>query len=189
MIEEIWKDIKGYEGLYQVSNLGRVKRRRCIIPNTGTKGNSGTQTIHERIMKLQTNKYGYLYVCLSQNGQQKHHTVHRLVANAFLSNPDNKPQVNHINGIKTDNTINNLEWSTGAENMIHAFKIGLKSKPSNFGNKSKRVLQYTLDGNLLAEYPSAMEASRKTGFSQGNISSVCRGECTQRHGYIWKYKQ
>lgn len=112
-MDEIWKDIEGYEGLYQISSLGRVRR---------IKGGKGTAS--GRILKSFANS-GYFFVGLYVNSKQKHIGVHRLVAEAFIPNPDNKSEVNHINGNKHDNRIVNLEWVTPSENMQHAWRTGL----------------------------------------------------------------
>jgi len=117
---EKWKDIKGYEGLYQVSNLGNVKSLDRIIWNGHTKH------LHKgRIMKPKGNRYKDVILC--KEGKSKKYYVHRLVAIEFISNTENKPQVNHINGIKEDNRIDNLEWVTASENGKHANSIGLRT--------------------------------------------------------------
>lgn len=113
-MNEIWRDVVGYEGLYQVSNIGRVKS----LPRNGT-------IKEERILKPRITKNGYLYVHLRNGSISKYVKVHKMVAVAFIPNPENKPQINHINGIKTDNRVDNLEWNTASENMLHAIKLGL----------------------------------------------------------------
>lgn len=119
---EIWKDVEGYEGLYQVSNLGRVKSVARFVDHP--KG--GKRIVQERIMAVKINKRGYLYSSLSKNGVVVNHLNHRVVGIAFIPNNDNKPEVNHKDGVKTNNFKDNLEWSTRSENEIHARKTGLK---------------------------------------------------------------
>lgn len=118
-VTEIWKDIEGYEGLYQISNFGKVKSlsKHC--------GFGKGYTTKEIILKPHL-RLGYITFTLYKNGIPKTFSAHRLVANAFIPNIENKPQVNHINGIKTDNSIKNLEWVTNSENVKHAFDTGLK---------------------------------------------------------------
>jgi len=135
--EEIWKDVVGYEGLYKVSNLGRVKAlERKIIKQDGT-----IRDIRkEIILKIHISDYGYCRVMLSKNGVQNNYRVHRLVAIAFIENPKNKPQVNHIDHDKTNNKVENLEWVSNLENCCHARKR-IKSTSSYMGvhfNKRKK---------------------------------------------------
>lgn len=149
----------------------------------------------EKILKPQKDSKGYLHVALCHNNKTKIITIHRLVAKTFIPNTQNKPQVNHINGIKTDNRVENLEWCTASENQLHAFANNLTKrykgidnyhygKPSN---KRKKVCQYDLQGNFIKEWESVVEASKKLKLSQGNISSCCRGERKTTGGYMWKY--
>ena len=178
MTEEVWRDVKGYEGLYQVSSEGRVKSlERKFIDKIGRE-----RSVKECILNPVIDRYGYLLVSLYAGGKQKNHTVHRLACEAFHENPDNKPQVNHINEIKTDNRASNLEWATAREN-------------SNFGTRNERlgkarskpVAQYAQDGELIKVWPSTMEVGRQTGFSQGYISLAANGKHKQAYGFIWKY--
>ena len=178
MTEEVWRDVKGYEGLYQVSSEGRVKSlERKFIDKIGRE-----RSVKECILNPVIDRYGYLLVSLYAGGKQKNHTVHRLVCEAFHENPDNKPQVNHINEIKTDNRASNLEWATAREN-------------SNFGTRNERlgkarskpVAQYAQDGELIKVWPSTMEVERQAGFSNGNISQAANGKYKHAYGFIWKY--
>lgn len=120
-MEEIWKDIKDYEGLYQVSNYGRVKSMERTV-----KGLKGNKKIKSRIMKESKNKFGYSRVSLYKLGKTKNFQIHRLVAQAFIPNPLELPQVNHIDGNKDNNSVNNLEWITNRDNVIHAYKNNLR---------------------------------------------------------------
>ena len=178
MNKEIWRDVTGYEGYYQVSSDGRVKSlERTFIDKIGRE-----RYVKECILNPVIDRYGYLLVSLYAGGKQKNHTVHRLVCQAFHENPDNKPQVNHINEIKTDNRASNLEWATAREN-------------SNFGTRNERlgkarskpVAQYEQDGELIKVWPSTMEVGRQTGFSQGGISLAANGKLKTAYGFIWKY--
>ena len=182
MTKEVWRDVKGYEGLYQVSSDGRVKSlERKFIDKIGRE-----RYVKECILKSAIDRYGYPLVSLYAGGKQKMHTVHRLVCEAFHENPDNKPQVNHINEIKTDNRASNLGWATARENSNFGTRnerIGKKSAIT----KSKPIAQYTLNGKLLKVWPSLKEAKRETGFSQGNISLAANGKRKTAYGFRWKY--
>lgn len=135
IMTEIWKDIKGYEGSYQVSNLGRVKSLqrtiRCGLANCNNK-----RTIPEQILRPRRDlKKGYMQVTLSKSSVLTVYSVHRLVASAFIPNPHNKPEVNHIDGHPSNNNVENLEWVTKSENAIHAFKLGLSYNTPEHLNK------------------------------------------------------
>jgi hypothetical protein len=128
---EVWKGVKGYEGLYEVSNKGRVKSlARTIVRSDGQ-----YKTIEEKILKSGTSSKGYLQINLCRSGKQKTMKIHRLVAEAFIPNPKNKPEVNHKDGNKSNNLFFNLEWVTAKENIRHAYDIGLMRAPKS-RNKS-----------------------------------------------------
>lgn len=135
-MQEVWKDIVGYEGCYQVSNLGNVKAlRRMFTPN------GATRFTKEKLANFYINKSGYVKVQMSLNSKQKSYSVHRLVAIAYLPNDQNKQEVNHKDGNKLNNVISNLEWSTRSENVIHGIKNNLiKVKKRGFHNMSKVVI-------------------------------------------------
>ena len=175
-MKEVWRDIKEYEGCYQVSDLGRVKSLNYL--HTGK----------ERVLVGIKDKYGYLSVSLCKDGKIKHYLLHRLVAQTFIPNPDNLPQINHKDEDKTNNAASNLEWCDRKYNNNYGTRNervakGLRNHP----NKSKTVSQYTIDGTLVGSYPSTNEAERQTGYSNGNISACCRGKMKQAYGFVWKY--
>lgn len=168
---EIWLPIKGYEGKYEVSSLGRV--RSLNYHRTG-------QT---KYMILQNDKYGYKCVPLRKNGKLRLHKVHRLVAEAFIPNWFDEPQVNHIDEDKTNNHVDNLEWCDAKYNNNFG-----TTRERMVGKQSKPVLQLTKTGELVREWPSTMEAGRN-GFHQCEISLCCNGKRKSHKGYIWKYKE
>ena len=176
---EIWKDITGFENLYQVSNLGNVRRIKYF-----DNSNKATKKV-PFLLKKRIDKDGYYKVTLINKNIRKNVFCHRLVAIEFIDNPLNKKQVNHKDGIKNNNDINNLEWVSQSENRIHCLKY-LKPKLRN-NKSSKKVYQYDSDLNFIKEYPSAKEAGRENCFSQGHISEVCRGEVKRYKGFIWSY--
>lgn len=181
-MKEIWKDIPGYEGLYQVSNLGRVKSLERYKDNNG-----GLVKMPEKIMQGGI-RNGYVLVSLTKDGKRKSFSAHRLVAQAFIQNPEDKPTVNHINGNKRDNRVDNLEWNTDLENIRHAFATGLSGFEHSKNKKgSISVAQYDENMNLVKIYPSIMEAERQTGIPNRNIALCCRGKHKRIGGYIWKY--
>lgn len=186
-IEE-WKDIEGYEGLYQVSNLGRVKSLDRII----YRNNGRIQTLRERILKPAKISGGYQFVLLSKDGKTKHCLVHRLVASAFIENPNDYTDVNHIDENKINNRVDNLEWCNRKYNMNYgtrnerARKAISKSLTNNL-KRCKPVAQIDKStGQIINIWPSVRECGRN-GFHQGNICSCCRGEQKTSKGYIWKY--
>ena len=169
-MEEIWKNIDGYEGLYQVSNLGRVKSLNY------------RRTGKERILKPGTDKGGYLYVFLYKNGKQKPFSIHRLVAKAFIPNPNKKPEVNHKDEDKTNNCLTNLEWMTRKDNLNYGTHNERMAK-----TKSKSVIQYSLKGEFIRKWPSVIQIERNLGFLSSNISQCCNEKNKSSYGYIWKF--
>lgn len=175
--EEIWKDVVGYEGLYQVSSLGRIKS----MPNT--------KRSSELILVGNDYRFGYLRVTLYKIGHKRRmFRVHRMVADAFIQNPQNKPFVNHKNGIKTDNRVDNLEWCTHKENITHAYDNGFITKtPKNRKDASKPIRQINDIGQVIAEFPSGREAERQTGFHCSNINLVLTKKKKKAYGFYWEY--
>lgn len=168
---ELWKDIPGYDGLYQVSNLGRV--RSLNYKMTG----------RVQVLKLTNRGRGYLCVALCKDGNKKMFSVHRLVAEAFIPNPDNLPQVNHINEDKTDNRASNLEWCSAMENSNHGTRTERSAE-----KRSKPVMQFTRDGKFVREWPSTQECQRN-GFKQSAVWRCCIGKKTRYKWYIWCWKE
>mgnify|MGYP000953607310 CR=1 FL=1 len=171
---ETWKDIKGYEGIYQVSNMGRVKSlERVTIRKDGSK-----LPVKERILKPQKG-LDYLRVPLCNNsGKGKMFYVHRLVCEAFHENPNNKPCVNHIDENKANNTASNLEWCTYEENNNHGTRNA---------RIAKSVGQYTRDGELIKVWQSIVEIEKQLGFNHCLLSEVARGKRKTAYGYVWKF--
>lgn len=195
-MEEIWKDIKGYEGLYQISNLGRLRsldryvRHKKIKSLRLLKGKIMSPTI--------SNSTGYLVSTLYNKGKGKQVTIHRLVAETFIPNPENKPEVNHINGIRDDDRVENFEWVNRSENQLHAYKIlkrGYKlpnkeQRKKYLDEVSKEIIQYEMQIFIKekARYKSIREAERKTGIVRTSISKCCRKKQEKAGGYIWRFE-
>ena len=189
-MEEIYKDIKDLEGLYQVSNFGQILSLNY------------NRTGKPRLMKTGKNKKGYLQVGLYKDGKRKMFRVNRLVAEAFLPNPLNKPYINHkIEGdegkkinivyINEDGSIDEekstIEWVTAKENINYGTCIQRRVKNQTNRNKSKKVLQFSLSGEFIREWPSTAECGRN-GFNRGHVSSCCNGKLKTHKGFRWKYK-
>lgn len=186
---EIWKDISEYKWRYQVSNLWNIKSLNYA------------KSWKEKILKIQINKYWYLHIVLRIKWIKSTLLVSRIVAKAFISNPDNKPQVNHKNWIKIDNRVENLEWTTRSENQLHAFANWLKKNHHFYTNhpslwklwkdhfNSKKVFQFTKDWEFIREWYSLSDVFRELWFSQWNISYCCNWKKKTTGGYIWKYNK
>lgn len=181
-MSEEWRDIEGYEGLYQVSDQGRVKS----LKRKAHHWRGGELIVKERILKPIADRCGYRVVNLHAGGKRKKLKVHRLVCQAFHENPDGKPCVNHIDEDKSNNLSSNLEWCTYAENNNHGTRNARAGKAIAKA-KSKPVGQYTLDGELIKIWESAREAQRQVGFSYQHISNVATGKRKTAHGFVWKY--
>lgn len=189
-MEEIWKDIEGYEGLYRVSNLGRVLSVRF-----GPKTNSVPIKPAPRIMRQSRSSSGYLHVQLYKDGESSTKLVHILVARTFIPNPENKREVNHLDGDKSNNCVDNLEWSTRSENQRHAIKMGLRLASPGIGRLgaknplSKSVFQFSLNGKFIRRWDSSYEAAMECGFNRDGIRHCAAGRCKTSQGYVWRYAE
>lgn len=173
---EYWRPVVGYEGLYMVSNLGRVKSLN--YKNTGKE--------HELSPVLIG---GYKRVLLYKNRNRKHYLVHRLVAMAFLPNPNNLPEVNHKDEDKFNNCVDNLEWCTRKYNNNYGTGIERRVMKRINGKDSKVIYQYSLNGDLIKVWPSSKEIQRQTGYDRSFICSCCRCKDKNRtaYGFKWRY--
>lgn len=186
-METKWIDIKDYYGLYQINKNGEVKSLNRLVRHR-----SGFRTIPERILTTNIYRDGYARTTLCKYGIEKQILIHRLMAIAFIPNTKNKPFINHIDGNKQNNALENLEWCTSSENAIHSYKNGLSKAPwlGKFGKEnkdSKPIKQYTKDGEFIKLFNGIAEASRITGISKSHISDVCRGEKPFAKNFKWKF--
>jgi len=187
MQKETWKPIVGYEGLYEVSNMGRIKSlpktidiHRCL------------QHRNEKIFNGSKDNHGYMCVTLCNNGKRKTFKVHRLVAYAFIPNPDNLPQINHKDENKANNCVENLEWCDQSYNINYGNRnkkcILTKNKNGSFGAEVP-ILQYTFDGVFVKRYSSLSEVERTTGKCYVSVICCCSGKFTHSYDYIWIYEK
>ena len=176
MCKDIWKPVVGYEGLYEVSNTGKVRGLERIGKRNHT---------FPKELKPSLNKR-YQEVKLYKKGEKRTYKVHRLVALAFVPNPEKKPQINHIDGNKYNNHADNLEWCTQAENNRHAIANNLTSPYPMIEATKKEVIQLTLDGEFIKRWGSLTEASSELGLQVSNISHCCKGRIRQTGGYKWE---
>ena len=189
---EFWENILGFERLYMISNFGRVKSlKRKYTDSIGI-----TKNVREKYLTIFINSSGYPSCFLTKNKKTKGFSIHRLVAQAFIPNPENKPQVNHINGIRTDYTIENLEWCTARENVVHSYKVlgKIHNMTGIFNRGGKKVAQYDLDGNLMQVFKSTMDAQRILNIPNSRISFCCNHESnslgnkkTIVRGFMFRY--
>ena len=172
--QEIWKDIEGYEGLYQISNTGKILSLRSGKLRVTSTNNGGYETIH-----------------LYKNAVDSIYTVHRLVALAFIPNPNKFPEINHLNENKLDNRSENLEWCDRRYNQNYSGNIEKWTKAGGLGAKikrSKKVYQFTIEGDFIREWFSAREAQEKLGITRTGIGKCCLGYYKQCGGYLWSFQ-
>lgn len=207
-MEEIWKDVVGFEGEYLVSSMGNIRSFKKYGKNGG-------------LITPQIDKFGYPVAKLWRNGKPVFKKVHRIVAMAFIPNPENKPVIDHINTIRTDNRVENLRWCTVEENVnnpISKMKLSKTMTGRKASEETRRklslirrgegnsmygknhteetkmkmsvpIVQYTKDGEFVAEYYGAKDASVKTGIHRQNIADALKGRRKCAGGFIWKYKK
>jgi len=191
-MKEHWKPIKGYEGFYEVSDLGNVRS----LPRTETVTRSGltyTCPYKGKVLKPTHRQHGYLGVMLYGKGGHKTRgfktfAVHRLVAEAFIPNPDNLPEVNHLDEDKQNNRVDNLEWATHIGNTRYGTAIQRRSEKRKNGVGSRKIAQYTMDGVFVREFPSLAEATRN-GYPASNVHKCIHGKYRHAYGYLWKYAE
>lgn len=189
LLNEEWKDIPYSNRLYQISNYGRI--RRIEHNRVSSRYNKKGRLYKSKILKATTNKQGYVnFQLYTIGGLMKTFKVHRLVAELFIPNPYNKEQVNHIDGNKQNNRIDNLEWCTNGENGKHAWDCGLRTRRIGKDNKFSVIIeQYDKNGNYVKTWDSIADITRNLGISHSLITATCQGKQKTSHGYIWKYKE
>lgn len=187
MKEEIWKDIQGYESLYQVSNLGNVRSLRYCNKNE-------IKVLRQYELDNKAKKR-YLAISLSKNNVNTKKLVHRLVAETFIPNPNNYPQVNHIDGNKKNNKVTNLEWCTQKHNIQEAWRLGLITRDgihgfvNNLPDNRRKIKQYDKDGKLVKVWSSMSDVQKELGYSVSSICQCCKGKIKSAFGYIWIYEK
>ena len=190
---ERWKPIAGYEGFYEVSNHGRVKSIKRSVPNPAC---GGQYTVNERILHQAQSDFGHKNVVLSKNGVSTHKLVHRLVAEAFLENPNDYPCVNHKDENPSNNNLSNLEWCTQKYNSNYGNASEKKSAAQKkrdwsfrktSGCNRKGVEQVSVDGVLINTFASLTDAANATGANITKISACCNGKRKTANGYQWRF--
>ena len=183
-VVETWVDIEGYEGMYQVSTLGRVRSLDRVVRGANAYSTDYTIRLKGRILNKGTALNGYQFVVLSKEGKHKHATVHRLVAEAFIPNTDNLPEINHKDENKANNVVSNLEWCDRSYNVNYGTSLEKRSRKC-----FKCIEQLTLDGQHVAYYESTSELVRlsKGRYESTAISNAARGRSSCSGGYKWRY--
>lgn len=189
-MQEIWKPIKEYENLYMISNLGKVKSLDRITQN-----GSGKFIKKGRLLKNHINNKGYEYMYLKDRERIKKVYVHRLVAQAFIPNPNNKKEVNHIDCNPLNNKVNNLEWVSHKENMAYMSKLGRSNKTGEWLEKIKQkniengksVLQIDPNTNEIINIFKTIQSVKENGYRQGDVCRCCKGIRKKHKGFIWRY--
>jgi len=176
-MQEIWKDVKNYEGIYQISNLGNVRSLERL-------DNKNRRT-HAKDITSKKSKNNYKFVTLYKNGKSKMYLIHRLVAEAFIPNPNNLPQVNHIDENITNNKVDNLEWCTPKYNSNYGTR---NKRLSELKDKyKKKVIRYNEDKTDVKIYSSVTEASKEHYNNTSHIIACCKGKEKKAYGYYWEY--
>lgn len=184
---EVWKDINGYEGLYQVSSLGRVKALEKVRTVKSKRWNCiFSQKFREHILVPLLGSNGRYHFTLHKDGRQKIVSRARIVANAFIPNPKGFPEVNHKDENIQNDLPENLEWCTHLYNMRYGSRTD-RARRSYIRSTSRRILQFDKQGNLLHEYNCMADAQRETGCYSANISKCCLGKIRTHGGYVWRY--
>lgn len=181
-MNEVWKDIEGYEGVYQISNFGKIKS----LERSLRRSNGVIQTRNERLLRQSENMFGYLMVTLHLENSKKTIAVHRLVAKAFVTQKKGCIEVNHIDGNKQNNMADNLEWCTRKQNVDHSFDKGLrrtKGTPYHY----RGVIQKDKNGDIIHVYKTIISASRATKVCTASIISAAKGVTRSAGGYLWEY--
>jgi len=173
-IMEIWKDIQGYEGLYQVSNLGNIKSLKRL--------DSIGRRVRERILKFKTNRHGYHNVQLYNNGESKALKVHRIVALAFIEKKQERLEVNHIDGVKTNNNVSNLEWCNRSENVKHSYSSSLRFSKKKGNHALARVVLNTETGIY---YDCIKDAALSIGVEYDTLRARLNGRCRNKTSFIY----
>lgn len=184
-IIELWRPIEDYEGIYEISNKGRV--RSCAVSNRWKNSKNLV------LLKPRVNKYGYVSISLYKNGKGRTFNIHRLVAKAFIMNPINLPIVNHRDENRTNNSVHNLEWCTYKYNNEYNDRKKRAVAHTDYSKRPKKkgkpILQYTLDGKLLNRWESAKDVEEVKGLGRKNISCCLRGKSKSAYGFLWKYAE